>query len=360
MSEKTGNNGKVYRIKWHSPSNIALIKYWGKRAGQLPINPSLSFTLSRSFTETELIASTKSAHDAGNLIFKLDGEENERFALRIRKYMDMNQEHFPTIRNYSLEINSANTFPHSSGIASSASGMSALVLCLLSLEWQLSTGIVLNDEFYKRASYLSRLASGSACRSLYGGFVLWGSSVTLPNSSDEYGILLGENVSSHFLDYRDTILILSSGEKSTSSSAGHEAMKTHPFQQGRINQANQNLDNLLEILRSDNDQAFANIAENEALSLHSLMLSSNPGYFLMKPETLKVIEIIRNFRNDTGLAVSFTLDAGPNVHLLYHKSIETDVRQLINGELVKFCENGRFIEDQVGDGPKLIHSEIYE
>ena len=95
-----------------------------------------------------------------------------------------------------------------------------------------------------------------------------------------------------------------------------------------------------------------NITESEALQLHALMMCSNPSYILMKPNTLRIIEAIRSFRNETQIPLCFTLDAGPNVHLLYPESEAEKVEQFIKDELASYCTDGRWIADHVGDGPK--------
>jgi len=97
--------------------------------------------------------------------------------------------------------------------------------------------------------------------------------------------------------------------------------------------------------------AFISIIENEALSLHALMMSSDPGYILLQANSLHIIENVRNYRRDTGYSVCFTLDAGANVHLLYPSSIETEIKAYIKDQLLQYCENGLIIHDQLGKGP---------
>jgi diphosphomevalonate decarboxylase len=101
-------------------------------------------------------------------------------------------------------------------------------------------------------------------------------------------------------------------------------------------------------------ELFGEIVESEALTLHALMMCSKPSYTLMTPNTLSMIEAIRDFRESSKLPLYFTLDAGPNIHLLYPKKIQSKVQEFIELELKQFCENERVIYDQVGKGPKLI------
>ena len=123
------------KIGWSSPSNIALIKYWGKRGKQLPQNPSISFTLSECRSET-FIGFEKA--DSFGFKFFFEGKEKPAFGAKIEKFLLDYQAFFPFINQLSLKVESRNTFPHSSGIASSASSMSAFVMCLMDLERSLS------------------------------------------------------------------------------------------------------------------------------------------------------------------------------------------------------------------------------
>ena len=139
-----------------------------------------------------------------------------------------------------------------------------------------------------------------------------------------------------------------------SSTVGHDLMHNHPFEAQRFEQANTHLTHLIPLLKSGNLNQFMQIVESEALSLHAMMLTSNPYFVLMKPNTLSVINAIWSYRNDTGTPVCFTLDAGANVHVLYPKAYSTEVRRFIEENLLKYCQNRRFINDEVGSGAKVI------
>lgn len=342
---------------WQSPSNIALVKYWGKRPIQLPQNPSVSFTLSKAFSETQIEFEVGgAAKGIENLQFFFENKENEAFRKKIMSFFQSVVSAFPFLPSLSLSIRSVNSFPHSAGIASSASGMSALVLGLVQIEQILrkNTGIDLLNEadFFQKASYFSRLASGSACRSVYGGSVLWGETSALPNSSDEFAVPV-PSVHSVFADFQDTILIVSKAEKSVSSRAGHSLMDSHPFADVRYQTARQNIAVLLEILRSGDLEKFVELVENEALSLHSLMMTSNPSVLLLQGGTIEMIHRIRRFRAETKIPVSFTIDAGPNIHLLYPRKDQETVRLFIETELKTLCQNEQMIFDEVGKGATL-------
>ena len=335
------------KVGWASPSNIALVKYWGKKGKQIPQNPSISFTLSECRSET-FVTYEKADHFGFRFFF--DGQENPVFGAKIEKYLLDYQAFFPFINQLSLTVESRNTFPHSSGIASSASSMSAFVMCLMAIENQ----IVRKQFDFQKASYFSRLASGSASRSVYPKMALWGATPYYDGSSDIYAVSLESDILPVFKTYRDAILIVSGETKSVSSRAGHALMEGNPYAPARYAKANENIKDLLTALQSGDLDTFIHITESEALQLHALMMCSNPSYILMKPNTLNLINKIREFREETKIPLCFTLDAGPNVHLLYPESEAEKVEGFIKNELVNYCSEGRWIADRVGDGPKKL------
>jgi len=333
------------RVGWACPSNIALVKYWGKKGKQLPQNPSISFTLSECRSETFI---TFEKADRFGFSFFFEGKENPAFGSKIEKFLIDNQAFFPFINQLNLKVESRNTFPHSSGIASSASSMSAFVMCLLNIENQ----IVSKQFDFQKASYFSRLASGSAARSVFSAMALWGKTEAYEGSSDDYAVSLENDIHPVFKTYHDSILIVSGDTKSVSSRAGHALMEGNPYAPARYAQANENIKNLLSALKSGDLDTFINITESEALQLHALMMCSNPSFILMKPNTLKLINEIRGFRDETKIPLCFTLDAGPNVHLLYPESEAEEVEYYIKNVLADYCDRDLWIADHVGEGPK--------
>ncbi|MBC8146788.1 MAG: diphosphomevalonate decarboxylase [Bacteroidetes bacterium] len=343
----------MHKICWQSPSNIALIKYWGKYGNQLPRNPSLSFTLQNSYTETSITYSFKNESNGISLEFYFEGKENIEFGNRVEKYLFSLIPIFPFLQQLQLRIETKNTFPHSSGIASSAASMSSIALCLCSIEKNHFNTLKSEADFFSKASFVARLGSGSASRSVYGGFVSWGESDEIENSSNEFALPLTIQIHDNFKDLCDSVLIVSSDKKKVSSSTGHKLMEAHPFADSRIKQANENLVKLLSALESGNFDSFIEIVENEAFTLHSIMMSSNPSYTLLLPNTLNIIKKIRDFRSDTRLPICFTLDAGPNVHLIFPRSFENQIYEFVEKELLVYCEPKFWIKDYIGKGPKL-------
>lgn len=340
------------RVVWDSPSNIALVKYWGKFGDQLPRNPSVSFTLKNSRTVTE-ISYRAAKSDIQKIDYYFENTKDEVFEQKIIKYLEKISVYLPFIKKLDLTIYSRNTFPHSAGIASSASSFSALALGICSIEDHLFATLGKEVDFYQKASFLARLGSGSACRSVYGKSVLWGETDYINGSSNEVATPIDFKVHQTFKSYYDAILIIDSGKKEFSSTKGHGLMENHPFAYARYAQASQNLAKILDAMQQGDEEIFSQIVENEALTLHGLMMSSTPSFSLLKPNTLHVIAKLKEFRKNQKNNLTFTLDAGPNIHILYPEKSRNRVVDFINSHLKEFCENGVWIDDQVSDGPRI-------
>jgi diphosphomevalonate decarboxylase len=343
-------------IEWHSPSNIALIKYWGKYGNQLPQNPSISLSLQEAVTKMSM-SYAPHTKEAVELEFRFNDQVNDHFEKKIRKFLLSLDEYFPFLKHMSLKINSVNTFPHSAGIASSASSMSALALCLCSLEEIVATQKSKEEDFFRKASFIARLGSGSASRSVYGGWVLWGESPLYPTSSNEYAIPVKENIHPVFDNMQDAILIVSDKEKKVSSTQGHQLMLDHPFAESRFNQARMNLKALQESLKQGDWKSFIRIVENEALSLHAMMMTSSSSFLLMEANTIHIIDKIRFFRKENKVDLCFTLDAGPNIHLLYDEKDKQQVHEFIESDLHSTGLLRNWINDCIGSGPKIYMNE---
>ncbi|MCB0459148.1 MAG: diphosphomevalonate decarboxylase [Flavobacteriaceae bacterium] len=335
---------------WKAPSNIALIKYWGKSKPQLPKNASISFTLDACYTQTT-VEFTKSTN--ADITVYFEEQQKDDFKPKIQQFINRIKEYVPFITEYSMIVRTRNSFPHSSGIASSASGMAALALCMMSLEKTINPTIS-EDYFFQKASFLARLGSGSAARSIEGPLVVWGTHPEIKNSSDLFGEKFPHKVHENFHNFHDTILLVDKGEKQVSSTVGHNLMHNHPFAEQRFKQANKNLAKLSKVLQTGDLKSFIHIVESEALTLHAMMLTSDPYFILMKPNTLEIIQKIWKFRAETETNICFTLDAGANVHVLYPEKEKEICNKFIVNELIKYCQNQHYICDMVGFGAKQI------
>ncbi len=348
------------KLGWKAPSNIALVKYWGKKENQIPANASLSITLDHATTSTYLSFKAKKVKDNRlSLTYFFHQQRQEKFENKIAALLNRLINELPFLLDYELVFHSENNFPHSTGIASSASSMAALALCLVNMELLVKQSHQVNETFFHRASHIARLGSGSASRSIYGGLVSWGSINGERGTSDLFASPFKLNETSRLHSVRDIILIVSSQEKSMSSSIGHSQMEQHPYRNGRINQANTNISDLLSSVRNSDYANIAKIAELEALSLHALLMTSGPDGFLLKPNTLQIIEEIKRFRHKHQLDLFFTIDAGPNVHLIYYEDQREQVLSFVENTLSIYCENGKWIDDKIGEGPVCLTPETF-
>lgn len=332
------------KIEVSSPSNIALVKYWGKHGQQLPLNPSVSFTLSAAKSITEI---DWQEADAFGFQFSFEGQAKPAFEPKLQAFFERIAHLAPELKQVQLRINSRNTFPHSSGIASSASAFSALAIGIAEGLRHLrhEEGIDIH-----LASEMARLGSGSACRSVFPQAAFWGAHAGVPASTDLAAIGVADQLHPVFKSYRDTILLVDEGVKSVSSTAGHALMNGHVFGAARIDQAFAHSLQMLHILEQGDLEAFVHMVELEALTLHALMMSAVQPYLLMRPGTVGIIEEVRRFRHETGEPVAFTLDAGANVHLLFPEQAEQRVNNWVEEVLSAYCGK-RYLCDRVGDGP---------
>ncbi len=318
-------------LEKEAPSNIALVKYWGKYAGQIPMNPSVSFTLTNSKSITlAFIEKKKNPDEKISFDFYFENKIKPDFYPKIQHFLENIAPFASFIKNFHFKFNSKNTFPHSSGIASSASGFAALSKIIVDLEKQLTNASKTEDFWNKKASFLARIGSGSASRSIEGPVILWGEHPQIPESSNLYALKPDFEIHPFFHQYQDSIVLVEKGQKKVSSSAGHQLMNEHIFKELRKKRAFENTQKILGILQKGDIDAFIDLVESEALELHALMMTSTPNYLLLQPETLHIIHGIRDFREKTGSKICFTLDAGANVHVLYPKKEQESVKLFLN------------------------------
>jgi diphosphomevalonate decarboxylase len=347
-------NGKLGMLtngitKWQCPSNIALVKYWGKLDNQIPANPSISFTLKNCHTNTQL-----TYEKSNQLSFEVwvEGKRELSFEPKIKTFLNRIEGYCPYLSTLKLRIDTYNSFPHSSGIASSASGLSALAMCIMEIEKSMSLKLP-KKYVLEKASFLARLGSGSAARSVYPGMASWGESLEFEGSSDLVATPFTE-FHTVFANYQDTVLLVDRGQKQVSSTVGHNLMNGHPFAEKRFEQAHENLAKLKKALIVGDLNKFNTIVESEALTLHAMMMTSNPYFILMKSNTLAIIEKIWEYRKEHNLNITITLDAGANVHVLYPFAEKEQVLPFIKDELSVFCEKGMYICDEVGNGAQAL------
>lgn len=318
------------RGKARAYSNIALIKYWGKRDESyvLPMNSSVSLTLECFYTETQVIFSNSFNED----IFYLNDKLQDRAATqKISSFLDL----FRKASNNSMKatVNSNNFVPTAAGLASSASGFAALAAAT-----NIASGLNLNP---KDLSMYARQGSGSATRSIYGGFVEWQRG---RSEKDSYAIAIDDAS----WDIGMVIVIVNSKEKSVSSREGMKhTVATSPFYKVWPQSAEEDIKEIKLAIANRDFERVGSIAERNGLMMHATMLGANPPISYWEADSVLVMQMVRELRNE-GISCYFTMDAGPNVKILCRLSeankIADRIRQVFN-------------EDQVivtGPGPGIV------
>lgn len=128
-------------------------------------------------------------------------------------------------------------------------------------------------------------------------------------------------------------------------------MENHVFRNSRIEQANENILKIIHAIKNNDWELFIDVCEEEALTLHGLMMSSRPSYILLAPDSLKIIQSIKQFRKENNIPVTFTIDAGPNIHMLFDKKYEKQVQEFCESEWSEYLLQGKILKDQMGEGP---------
>lgn len=290
--------------------NIAFIKYWGNTDDRLrlPANPSLSMNLDGLYTQTTV--AWRSDLTADELV--LNGQSETGAALnRVAAHLDALRERLG-IDGYAA-VESANNFPMGTGIASSAASFAALTLAATA-----ASGLRLSE---RELSVLARLGSGSAARSIPGGFVEWHAGNTHIESFAE-SIAPPEH-----WDLVDVIAVVSGQHKAVGSQDGHKTAATSDLQTARVAGAAARLATCKAAIQERNFAALAEVVELDSNLMHAVMMTSRPALFYWLPPTLAVMEQVRRWRAD-GLRVCYTLDAGPNVHCI---CIRNDAEQVRRG-----------------------------
>jgi diphosphomevalonate decarboxylase len=291
--------------------NIAFIKYWGNRddALRLPSNGSISMNLVGLFTRTTVTFSAAFKADSlriGNRPVTGPGLE------RVSTFLDLVRHLAGT--NLHAEVVSDNNFPSGAGIASSAAAFAALAVAASH-----AAGIVLTQ---RELSRLARRGSGSASRSVPGGFVELQAGAT---DADSYSFSIAPP--EHW-DLADCVAIVSAGHKKTGSTEGHALAGTSPLQAARVADADRRLDLCRRAILERDFEAFASIVELDSDMMHAVMMTSTPGLFYWQPASIAVMDAVRAWRAG-GLPVCYTVDAGPNVHVICPREQAGDVERRV-------------------------------
>ncbi len=312
--------------------NIALIKYWGNRDHELrlPENGSISFNLGGLYTKTTVIF--ESQFEADTLF--VNGEEIQNSGLkRVSHFLNIVRE--LAGRQYYAQILSTNNFPIGAGVASSAAAFAAL-----SLAASHAFGLELSERDLSR---LARRGSGSACRSIPPGYVEW-----LPGRTDEDSYAFSIASSTHW-DLVDVVVIVRAKQKAVGSTAGHALAYTSPIQKARTADATRRLDIGRSAILNKDFNALAEIVEVDSNLMHAVMMTSNPILMYWEPATIKIMKSVPEWRQE-GIPVCYTLDAGPNIHLI----VRQDYVNSIKSKLENLAGIQQILIAPVGEGTHLL------
>lgn len=335
-----------------SPSNIAFVKYWGKLpdAAQVAANSSLSMTLAgcEAITRCQLIPASAAAGDHEVVFGDRPIHRDDKGGRKIFRHLDRMVASAATAPSHwsgFFRVNTYNTFPTSAGIASSAAGISALTVAAAaamvdSADWQ-----ILAEQGFDRAKLadLARLGSGSAGRSLWGGFVKWTSGAEVDQGLEQMW-------SEDHWHLCDTIAVLSSREKAVSSTDAHREVWTSPLFKLRLATLPHTLEVMEAAIASRDIEALGAALEQEAINMHSVSMTAERSITFPSEGSFALMTALKTWRRDSGLKAYFTLDAGENVHIIH----EADQLPALQAKLSSWPGIQDILHDSVGAGPRVV------
>ncbi|ELA94981.1 MULTISPECIES: diphosphomevalonate decarboxylase [Enterococcus] len=324
----------MFKGKARAYTNIALIKYWGKKNEELilPMNNSLSLTLDAFYTETEVIFSDSYMVDE----FYLDGTlQDEKATKKVSQFLDL----FRKEAGLSLKASviSQNFVPTAAGLASSASGLAALAgACNTALK------LGLDDLSLSR---FARRGSGSACRSIFGGFVEW------EKGHDDLSSYAKPVPSDSFEDDLAMVFVLINDQKKEVSSRNgmRRTVETSNFYQGWLDSVEGDLYQLKQAIKTKDFQLLGETMERNGLKMHGTTLAAQPPFTYWSPDSLKAMDAVRQLRKQ-GIPCYFTMDAGPNVKVLVENSHLSEVQETF----IKLFSKEQVITAHAGPGIAII------
>lgn len=322
----------VYQATVSAPVNIACIKYWGKRDTKLilPTNSSLSVTLDQDHLRSTTTSRADPSFDKDRLW--LNGKEESieaggRLATcivelkRLRAAVEAQNSAAPKLSKFPVYIASRNNFPTAAGLASSASGFAALVASLAALYELPATP--------SQLSVIARQGSGSACRSLFGGYVAWEMG-SAPDGSDSLAIEVAPR--EHWPDIHALICVVSDDKKGTSSTSGMQrTVETSPLLQHRIAQVvPARMDAIKDAILRRDFPAFARITMQDSNQFHAVALDTDPPIFYLNDVSRAIIAIITEYNRAAGeIKAAYTYDAGPNAVIYAPKENIKEIVELL-------------------------------
>lgn len=321
-----------------APSNLAVVKYWGARdlEGGVPRHPSISLTMCRCRSRCTVEA--RAGGEDGVVRADREGRlrpAEDAFAGPVRRHVDRLRD--AAGGGPPLRVATRNTFPTGAGLASSASGFAALTLAAAS-----ALGLDLSPA--ELSVWARRSGSGSAARSALGGYVRWPAP-----GEDDLRAPAGQIAPPSHWDLRDLVAVVEPGEKAVSSREGHRRAPSSPHFERRLELVPERLERAGAAVRERDLERLGTVLEREAVELHLVAMSSSPPIFYWEPATIRVMKAVRRLRDEEGAAAYFSIDAGPNVHVLCRPDAEDRVAR----RLEELAGVGGVIRDRVGPGPRI-------
>lgn len=318
------------KVTVKASSDIALVKYWGKKdeALRLPENGSISLILDGLDTVTTVEFEEKLTKDE----VVIQGESEEGEARRVREHLERIRK--LAGRQIYAKVVSQNTFPRGTGLSSSGSGFAALTVAATE-----AIGLRLNE---KEMSILARQGSGTACRCVCGGIVEWldGDSSETSYARTIYPL--------DYWDVRDIIAVVDEGRKLVSSTDGHTTAGTSPFFRERQKLMREKIGKVKSAIEAKDFDRLGELVEKEALEFHSILLTSQPPLVAWYPGTVEVMLAVQAMRKE-GIKAYFTINTGFNVHVLTLPKFEKTVGE----RLAKLSLVKKIIKAKIGDKPKI-------
>ena len=355
------NESNSRSITCQASPNIALIKYWGKRDEELilPDNDSLSITVDLNELHSVTTVSTSSAMTCDTFYF--DGIQQTKLSSRMQKVLkEVRRRAKQEDQMKFVEIRSYNSFPASSGLASSASAYASVAIAL--------TNLFDLDDPQSTSAYLARIGSGSAVRSIYGGFVRWSSE--------------GECLSSciypaeHWPELRIIILIFNSSKKPVSSTdAMQRTRETSTLFPARLSIVNEKIEKIIQAIRMKDFRTFAEIAMKDSSQFHAVCMDTYPPVIYLNEQSKHLIDLVHAYNQMDGsgeLKVAYTFDAGPNpfcfireehveeflklLENFYPTEQGTKIAEAFSSIKLSMMPNAleRIVQTKIGSGPKII------
>lgn len=317
--------------KARAHANIALIKYWGKadEALALPNNSSLSLTLDKFYTETEV----RFQDDLDEDIFYLNGKQDEATLLKVTAFVDQ----FRKLKGIETRVfvESINYVPTAAGLASSASAFAALGAAV-------NEALDLGLSKQELSTYV-RKGSGSATRSVYGGLVQW-------HKGYDHESSYAEKIDDANFDIGMIAVIVNASEKKVSSREGmKQTIDTSPFYDLWPQEAEADLLLMKEAIKEQDIDKIGEIAERNAMKMHATMMAANPSIIYFEPDTLRAIQVVKELRTK-GISAYYTMDAGPNVKIICRLS----EKEIIKDALLKYFKEENVIVASPGAGVTII------